>query len=241
MNIWFALWVVLSVTLIGFLLWSLAVLRVQKQAWKTFAQKNNLRYAPGKTMENPEMDGMIEGYKFNFFTGEHQPGDTRFSRRMTAMEVTLLGAMPIEGGVASGGMIPFLKSLGFAHEVEPQYESWNKAYMAAASSGAAMRAYLTEERVQALVKLMQVPNAWVIFVFRKDLALLRIDTPNPLTSAEQIEKLQKIMLKMAKILELKNGESHILKTEEAKAPVMEAALKVDEKALDVSGLALEDE
>jgi hypothetical protein len=241
-SIWIALWIVLSLALLGFLAWSVAILLKQKNAWKTFAAAHKLRYKPGRMMQSPEMDGIIEDYKFNFFTSEHTAEDMRGNRKMTAVEINLQSEMPIDGGVASGGMVPLLKGLNLKAELSPKQEGWSKAYIAMASNKAAFELYLTDERMQALTKLMQINHAWVIFVFKNNMMLLRMDTPSPLNSADQLEKLYKLLIKVAKILELKNGEGKLIKAEEARAPLKEAALPIDDAQLkSTSGLQLEDD
>jgi hypothetical protein len=241
-NIWLALWIVLSLTLMGFLAWTLLISYKQKRAWKAFAARHKLRYASGRMMQSPEMDGLIEDYRFSFFTSEHNSPDARTSRKLATVEIMLGSALPIEGGVASGSMIPVLKALDLKFEITPAGEGWSKAYLAACSNRAAMEAYMTPERVQILSKLMQMAHVWVIFVFRNGLTLLRIDTPSPLDTDEQLEKLSKILIRSAKILELKSGESQLLKAEEAKAPLVERALAVDESVMKRSlSLELEEE
>ena len=85
-------------------------------------------------------------------------------------------------------------------------------------------------------------NVWVIFLFKDGASLLRVDTSNPLTSAEQLEKLVKILLTAAQTLELKAGEGTILKAEEARTVIHESAVVIDGKALDGAiGLELEEE
>lgn len=238
MNIWLALWIVLSVTMLGFLVWSLMIAFRQKRAWKAFAEKYKLRYVPGRMMQSPEMDGTIEDYKFNFFTGEHVTPDIRATRKMTGVEITLASSIPTEGCVASGGMIPLLKSLNYKVEITPQHESWSKAYSAQGVNRNALEAYLTDERVQVLTKLMQITNVWLIFVFRDGRALLRLDTPNPLDTPEQLDKLVKILIKAAKVLELKAGEAQTIKLEEAK-PVRESTITVTEEKIQASASAFE--
>jgi hypothetical protein len=241
-SIWIALWIVLSLALLGFLAWSVVILIKQKSAWKTFSATHKLRYKTGRMMQSPEMDGIIEDYKFNFFTGEHSAPDMRGNRKMTAVEITLQSDMPIEGGLASGEMVPLLKNLNFKTEVSPKQEGWSKAYIALASNRGALELYLTDERVQALTKLMQINHAWVIFVFKNNMTLLRMDTASPLNSADQLEKLYKLLIKVAKVLELKPGEAKLIKAEEARAPLKETALPIDyEQLKSTSGLQLEDD
>lgn len=225
------------------MIWSLVISFRQKSSWKTFAEKHSLRYTPGKMMQSPDMDGTIEGYKFSFFTGEHATPDIRVTRKMTGIELTLNSTIPIDGCVASGGMIPVVKTLNYKAEIVPQHEGWNKTYTAQGTNKNALSAYLTDERLQVLTKLMQINNIWMIYLFRNDHGLLRIDTPNPLDNAGQLEKIYKIMLKAARVLELKAGEAAVLKAEEAKPVVRESVtVPVNEGVLETpSTLQLEED
>lgn len=163
------------------------------------------------------MEGVIEGYAFSFFTAEHPTTDVRGTRKVTAIEVILNSHLPFEGGVASHGMIPVLKSMGFIAEIQPTHEGWNTACLATTTHRYAMEAYLTPERVQALMTLLKIPRAWITLIFKGETALLRIDTPSPLEQLAQLEKLKKILLKTAAILELKEGEIGRLKAEMTRA------------------------
>lgn len=242
MSVWFALWALVSIAILSFSGWTFYILFRQKAAWKAFAARNGLAYKAGAMMTSPEMNGSIEGYKFSFFTGEHMAQDLRSTRKMTAVEITLRSVLPLEGAVASGGMVPLVKALGFGAEILPRHESWNPACIAAGSNRFSLQAYLTDERVSALSKLMQARNVWVILIFRNDVTLLRVDTPGALETAEKLEKIKKALLAAAQIFEMKSGEASFLKTAETDGLVRESSLKLeDEDFSAASGLRLEDE
>lgn len=242
MSIWLALWVVISVTLIGFLLWSLYVLFQQKSVWKKFAEKNKLRYKANAMMESPSMDGAFNEYKISFFTSEHANPDLRGFRKMTAVEIGLQTSMPIDGGVASGGMVPLIRELALKSEIQPKHEKWNKSFIAAGENRYVLEAYLTKERLDVLLKLMRIKNGWVIFIFRQGRMLLRLDTPNPLASADSLQKVVDLMLKAASVLEVDPEESKKLKAEEARGIVKDSALTLDDSDVEASGaFELEDD
>ncbi len=240
MSVWLALWVVVSIVLLGFLAWSLFVLHKQKQTWKGFAAKHKLRYRKKATMDSPEVDGSIDGYKIDIFTSEHIIENARSSRKLTAIEVSLHSTLPIDGAVASGGMIPLVKELGFKVEIKPEHEHWNRSYIAAGDNGRALKAYLTPERLDALIRMMRIKNSWMILIFRAERLLLRIDTPDPLTSPDYLDRLIELMIKSAKTLELKSGESAVIEREEAKGLAEDSNLMLDEDGAD-SGLSLEED
>ncbi len=238
MSIWLALWILISLALLGFLAWSLYVLHQQKTVWKKFAAENKLRYKKNETMQSPEMEGTIGKYKISFFTSEHQTPDARAYRKLTAIEVPLENIMPSEFGVASGGMIPVLKTLNFRTEVQPKSELWSKANMAVGENSHALKAYLTEERIAILTKMMRIKNTWVILICRKDRMLLRLDTANPLSSTAHLDKISKIMLQAAKILEVSGQEMNILKAEASREVVTKNTIVIEESKAKDDDVAL---
>ena len=232
----------MSCVLLGFLAWSLLILHNQKKTWKAFAAKHKLRYRTKATMDSPEIDGSIDGFKVDIFTSEHVAEGARSNRKLTAIEVSLHSVLPIDGAIASGGMVQLVKELGFKTEIKPEHELWNSSYVAAADNGRALKAYLNPERLDALLRMMRIKNSWMILIFRAERLLLRIDTPDPLTSEDYLSRLVDLMVKSAKALELKNGESAVLEREEAKGMVEESDLKLDDEGFDEeSGLSLEDD
>ena len=242
MSIWIAIWVVISTALIGFLLWSLLILYRQKTTWKAFAAKHKLRYTPNALMESPDISGAFGEHKISFFTSEHLNKDARGIRKMMAIEVGLNSEMPFEGAIASGEMIPIIKNIGFGFEVRPEHKAWSRSYIATGDSKRALEAYLKDDRIQALCKLMKIQNSWVVFIFRKGQVILRIDTPNPLDSSEKLEKISALMVKIAKVLELDTGEFKALKAEANKTAEKAASAVLDDSGVDdVGGLSIEDD
>lgn len=242
MSVWLVLWVIVSVVLLGFLVWSLIVLQGQKSTWKTFASKHKLRYRSRGAMDSPEVDGSIDGYKVDIFTSEHTADNARSSRKLTAIEISLHSVMPVDGAVASAGMIPLVKELGFKTEVRPEHELWNRSYMAAGDNARAIKAYLTPERLDAIIRLMRIKHSWIILIFRAERMLLRIDTPDPLTSEDYLDRLIKLLIKSAKTFELKSGESGVIEREEAKGLAEDSNLTLDDgDVAGDSGLALEED
>ncbi len=210
MNIWLLLWVLLTVALIGFSIWTFSILMQQKRAWKIYSDKRKLRYASGCVMGSPDMDGAIDDHKISFFVGEHVAADARNSRKLTAIEVRLNSIMPIAGAVASGGMVPIMQGMNWKFEYVPEHESWKKDYVVNTENKDVMAAYLSDARVAALTKLMAIKNAWVILIFKDDAMLLRLDTPDPLVSAKEIDSYAKQMLAAAAVLELADGEEFLM-------------------------------
>ena len=241
MSIWIAIWIFISVALLGFLVWSIFILYQQKKVWKAFAEKHKLRYKANALMETPEVDGLFDDYKVSCFESQHGNPDQRSVRKMIAVEVALDSKMPIDGGVASGGMVDLIKELSFGAETVPDHKSWDKSYIAAGSNRFVLKSYLNDARVAALTKLMRINNTWAILIFREDRMLLRIDTPNLLAEEAYFKKLMKLMVETAKLLEVDEKEYKALKAEEARGVVKESSLALDDADLEDSSLSLEEE
>lgn len=232
MTLWWVIWIFLSLFLLSFLGWTMFILFQQKATWKKFATTYKLRFNSNALMQVPDVTGSINGHKISIFESEHFTPDARGSRKMSAIEIGLNSTMPIDGAIANTGMVNFVKALEFKTEIRPKHERWHTGYVAAGDSSNALRHYLNDERLVALSKLMKSKKLFLIFIFRKNQMLLRVDTPDPLQDFEYLDKLVKAMIKVAGVMELKQGESAQLKREAAKAEARDVSLEVDEDALD---------
>lgn len=242
MNVWLILWFVLAAALIIFSVWTFLIVMRQNRGWRVYAEKRKLRYDARALMETPNVQGVIGEHSISCFASEHSGEDARTIRKLTAIEVKLNSIMPVTGGVASGGMVPVMNSLGLKQEYLPDHKDWDKSYVAAADNRGVLQAYMTDERVKALCGLMQIKNSWVIFVFKDEAMLLRIDVADPLCQAKELDGMVKKMLAAAEVLELEKGESKRLEKAEVEVAAQNFELEVDDEVLDApSGLALEDD
>lgn len=245
MNIWVVLWVLLSVGLMGFLLWTYSILIQQKQTWKQYASKHKLRYKAGKFSESPEIAGTMPyngtNYTINFFTGQHMSEDVRNARKLTAIEIRISDPPPYEGVVASGGMVDFSKNLEFSEEVRPQHPKWNKTYIAISDAKHVQDAYLTSTRLDALTDLMEIKNGWVILVFKNDINVLRFDTPDALKSINDLDSIVQKMLAAANLLQVDETEKRTLSGLQAQKPKKQVSIDVSEDKLYTGDLTLEDD
>lgn len=228
MSIWLALWLSLSFVLVVFMVWTLVIMLRQKAAWKRFAADQHLRYKPGPFFSSPEVSGVFEDYTVSVFGSEHTAPDSRNSRKLTAIEITLKSKMPMAGAVGSGGMIEIIKRFDYHNEFKPADTDWSKEYIAVSRNSAALEAYLDGARVKALSALMKIKNVWLIFIFEKDDTLLRIDTPDPLEDKKRLVSLLKKMVRTAKILELREEESKTLSLKKAARPAKGNAVPLKE-------------
>ncbi len=239
MSIWFVLWVLLSIALVVFMGWTLLIAYRQKKVWKDYAGKKKLRYKPKGFMSAPEMNGVLEGYTVSLFTGEHIATDMKGGRKLTAVELHLKSEMPVSLAVASGGLVSLVQGFGIGGEVKPDYPDWDEAYIAVSESPTVLKEYLTQERLKILTTLMKIRNIWLIFVVRGDTVLLRLDTPEPLDSAEKLDKLMRQIIKTASVLELNKGEGARLKSLSLKKDSASVVLEVSDD--ETHGLQLEED
>lgn len=201
MSLWFIVWFILSVALLYFLGWTILVLQRQKKSWKAFAKKYKLRYTPNSFMESPAVNGVIDGYRVNILMGEHQTQDARRARKLSAIEINLETVMPADGALGSADMVPIIQEINLKAELKPEHRNWDDSYIAMTDKKAVMNQYLTQERLEVLTKLMKVKNSAVILIFRDEIMLLRLDTPDPLDKPQRLDKLVKKMIETAKVLE----------------------------------------
>ena len=200
MNIWFFVWFCMTAVILYFLVWNSVILFRQKSAWKAFAEKHKLRYKSGKIGESPEMGGTYNDETIAMFTGEHESPTARGTRKLMAIEIILSSDMPCEGGLATGGMVDVLKDISFGQEVPIKHKGWNKENMATSPDPEKLGAYLSPERLDALMNLTRIKNSWVILIFRGDTALLRFDTPDALDTEAKLKTILDRMTKAAKVL-----------------------------------------
>lgn len=248
LNIYLLVWIALTLFLIGFWVWSVSVLYTQKRAWKVFAKKRQLRYRSNRAFESPEISGSYQDFEVLVFTAEHEGEDGRMTRRLTSIEVSLHSSIPTSGAIASGGMVKLVEGIHFQAEFRPDISGWDDSYIVRSRDNAVMKAYLNDKRVQELIKLMKIKNAWIILFFSGGRGLLRIDTPDPLHNPKNLDDFLKQMIAAAKILELERGETNRLNAvvgrdvergrERTSPSVIEASSSVFEEPV---GLMLEED
>lgn len=189
----------------------------QKKAWKLYAKKRSLRYTANRVLETPSLNGAIDGYKVSVFASEHSELDARSQRRLTAIEISMHSGLPLQGAVASGGMVTVIEGLDMHQEFRPEHPKWDNSFVIRTQSNAMMQSYLTQERLDKLTALMARDKVWVVFIsVDEETSLLRLDTPRALDDPKALDELVKALLEVAKTLELNKGEGkRLLKTSKA--------------------------
>jgi len=239
-SIWFVLWVIISVALLYFSGWTYLILYRQKKAWKAFSAKHKLRYIPGKFTDAPQIKGVYSGYEVHIFSSEHQSPDVRGSRKLTAIEIDLKSKAPVNMVAASSGMVSMAEAMGLPSTVMVEHDSWADENLIQSDNADIAQAYFTPARLTALQKVIAIKNSMVIFVFRPQIGLFRIDLSDPLDNEEKEERLLKNLIKVVEQLELDDGESSKLKSVSAKKAKATPVLDVSDSGGD-SGLSLEED
>lgn len=232
---------VVSAALIYFSAWTNIILLRQKRAWQAFAAAHKLRFQSPGLLSPPRMNGAYKGHEISFFPSEHQTTDSRGLRKLTAIELNLKTALPCDGAIGTGGMVTLIQALTFSQEVRPEQKWWDPGAIIKTDNAPVLEAYLSPERLKALMTLARVKNLWMIFIFKGKDVILRVDTPDPLENKTKIEKILHIMLETAKVLELTPGEAERLKRAETTKKAATTTLSPPPDAPQETGLELEED
>lgn len=243
MNFWFFLWLLISVVLIGFSVWTTLILIRQKQAWRKFAANNKLRYRSRSLMVSPEIHGVYQGYPIGVFTSEHIIAEGRSERKMTAIEIEMESRMPVSGALGSKGMVPIIQTLEYSDTYQPNNAKWNVENLIRCDDKKVLEAYLTDARLEALNRVLERKNDWGLFIFKGNDTILRIDTPDPLEGAKDLQEIVDLLISVAKVLELNKGEDKtLLAYSTQRAATRNHRLDVEEETFtEKSAFELEDE
>lgn len=197
---WVFLWIVLSVILLGSTFWSFAILLRQKAAWEAFAKAKNFTFKRGTLMGPAEMSGVIGDYKLSFFTAERQAVDVRSRRFVTVAEIELSEGV-VDGAVmGTQEMLPFMQSLDLIHPFTIEGHGWETGMYAFIKNDAAIKAYLTPERLEVFSGILKTRNADVFIVFHDAQLVVRLETVDPMQDPDKIEKIvRRVMGLMDKV------------------------------------------
>lgn len=208
---WIFIWVVLSAILIGASLWSLRILLTQKDAWDKYAKSKNLTFKRGTFMGPAEMSGVIDAYKISFFTAERSSADIRAKRYVTVIEISLGEGLFDGGAMGTKEMLPFMQSLDRLHPYKIEGNGWEDGLFAFVKHDLPAQTYLTADRVETIANLLKTKNADVILVFNHQELVLRLETSDPMQSADKIDKIVKRLLGLTDKLRIPAEERAALK------------------------------
>ena len=126
---WFFLWVVFVLAMVGFFVWSYHATYEQKRAWKAFAARFGLNYVPNKMMQPPAMAGDLKGRAINFYPQltENAQGQKKTE---TIVEVFLSEIPDTLCVVASNGFMDFVSALDLPEPFSVEHALWPKSAIA---------------------------------------------------------------------------------------------------------------
>lgn len=189
---------------------------------------------------SPQVSGVYKDHPIWLFTSEHESERGGANRKLTAIEVELDSRMPVEGAIASGGMVGIVQELSYSDELVPAYKCWKGDYIIRCTDRYILSEYLTEARAEALSSLMDKKNFWIIFIFKGNDTILRVDTPEPFESLDKLTKTLDIIIEAAKTLELGKGEAGRLKRKTSQRQET-SRVDIEDDKLNSIGLELEEE
>jgi len=186
----------------GIFFWSIQILSRQKQAWKLFAKRHDLSYDRGSVMSTATVAGDMNGYGLAVFSEAQLEADGRSKKFRTIIQFELPSGMPTEGVVATAGLREMASLLDLSETFEPQNGQWSGAIYLRTKNVEKFKSYLTKERVDTLHSLMSQSDMNAIFIFNEEETLLRVETPNPLDTAEKLERVINELMSKVKLLSL---------------------------------------
>ena len=186
---WFFLWGILSLFVLGVFLWSTAILQQQKKAWSAFAKKHNFSYEAGKFNEAPVMRGVINGRPLAFFNDSRPTADKRSRQFFTAIELELGSGMPTGAALATATFADFLSTLNMPQTYQPPADGWLPTYVVKTRDAIALAIYLTPSRLKVLQALFAMKTVETLLFFDEEASVLRFELRDPLRSVERLEKL----------------------------------------------------
>lgn len=194
----FTVWFLISAILIGATVWSASILMKQKRAWEAFAKKHKMVFDKGRFFSSPSVTGHMEGFRISFFAAERQAMDVRQRRMMTAMEITFPQGLLDGGAIGTTEMLPFLNSLSALHPLTPKSANWDSSLHFYARNDDAVQAWLTDERVAHIVGIVGTKHSDNLMIFDDQQAVIRIETRDPLSDADKMEKAAMRLIRHAK-------------------------------------------
>lgn len=204
MNIWFLVWIFLSVLICGVFAWSMQILLKQKQVWKQFALRHKLTYENPAFLKSPVVSGLYKNLPLEIFSEAQTSDDQRGRRFRTIVQFELSSGMPVEGVVASRHYHRFANNLTDLTEVfAPDHPGWSDAILMKTQNSELLRPYLTPARCAALLNLMTIKGFNALFIFDRNSTFLRLETADPLYDLPKMERLIEKIENHARVLALR--------------------------------------
>jgi hypothetical protein len=157
------------------------------------------------------VEGVLEGYDVSLFTAEQQNNDSRKNRKVTGLQINANEGFVDTVAAGTSEVRPFIKSLGGLSNHKLESKQWDSNLTIFSRNQSAVRLFLTEERIDIIQKMLQIKSADVILLLDGNEGGYRIETSNPLTDLDQLEKMVKATISRYKKLSVTKEESAALK------------------------------
>lgn len=209
--IWIILWLIFSFIILGATFWSLIIQYNQKKTWEAFAKKFGLKYMRGTFTGPCAVEGVFDGYDVSLFTAEQQNQDSRKNRKVTGMQVNANEEFVDSVAIGSSGVRNFIKSIEGLSNHDMSGRKWSKDLTVFSNNKDAIDLFLTDERIEIINKMLGIKNADILLVFENSESIYRVETSNPLTDLDMLEKMLKTTIARYKKLSLSDEEKTKLK------------------------------
>lgn len=202
--IWFMLWLLLSAFVLGAFFWSTRILMSQKRAWRSFATKLGLQYSNGgRLLASPEVTGTIDGLRLNMFTERRAANDARGERFVTAIELVMSSAMPMSGAICTASMAEMVGALRLDDVTVPEgITEWDAGWRVRSDNVDLMQRFLTPLRCDILKKIFRMKVMAALYIFDRQECVLRVETTDPLSNVDKMEKIIRGFIPMVKSMAL---------------------------------------
>lgn len=189
MSIWFFLWFLLAVIIVGATVWSTIILIQQKRAWKSYAAKKGLSFTPNKFFEPATLEGVMGDYTVALFTAVEKNEDSRKDRQITVAQIN--ANYPFLDGIGMGNakMKPFLDALDSIKPYDVKDSAWDKGNIIKVENKDTADKFLTKDRLKILNELLKFPKANVLILLDQNEGVFRLETSNPFQDEKKIDAL----------------------------------------------------
>lgn len=159
-------------------------------------------------MQASAVDGNYRGYRIGLFSeGKIEENRRGFVRFRTVIEVIFGENMPTRGAFGNtdaNGVVQYL-NYGTTYIMDEK-PNWDKNYLITTEDHEFLKEYLTPTRLKGLNSFFKLNKTTTMFVFNERDSFLRLETANPLTEPERVEKLINKIVHLAEALKLSKTE-----------------------------------
>lgn len=198
---WLALWVALSVFIIGVFVITTRALQDQKKAWGAFAAARKLSFEKGTYFRAATIRGTLNNHQI-FVTSEERDGqDLKGRKFVTLLQFGLNGTMPAPVAVGTGEFCRFVEQLPAAAALPLTYPGWGTGQVVAKTDAPDVApAYFTTERLRVIDTLQKQKGVSVLFLCDATQGYLRLETADPMLHPGQLDRVVDSVLPLLKVL-----------------------------------------